>query len=99
MDPVKPALGYRIFSENIGNRLVNVMISQSLGAIIRETIERGLGGEPISTGFLIKIGGTLGQLSKGFAENGKLVARFGASKPKSLTRKPGIWLANQWRGA
>src|ERR1700730_16024501 len=98
MNPVKPALGHRILSENIGNRLVDVMISQSPGTIICETIERRLGREPIAPAFLIQISGPLGELPKGFAENGKLVARLGASKPESLTRKSGVWLPDQRRG-
>jgi hypothetical protein len=96
MDAVKTALGCRILSQNIGNRFVNVMVSQRLGAIIRETIERRLRREPIAAGFLIQISRTLAQFPKSFTENGKLVARLGASKPETLTGKPRIWLADQW---
>src|ERR1700737_1463633 len=96
MDAVKSSFCCRIFSEKISNRLVNVVISQRLGAIIRETIERRLRREPIAASFLIQISGTLAQFPKSFTENGKLVARLGASKPETLTGKPRIWLADQW---
>src|ERR1700737_1354743 len=96
MDAVKSSFCCRIFSENISNRLVNVVISQRLGTIIRKTIERRLRREPIAASFLIQISRTLAQLPKSFTENGKLFPRFGTSKPETLTCKSRIWLADQW---
>ena len=95
MNAVKSPFVAASFGRTSAIACVHVVIRQRLGAIIRETIERRLSREPITTSLLIQIRRTLGQLPQGFAENGKLVARFGASKPKPLTGKPGIWLADQ----